>query len=355
MAVRARLAPRRGISVDAVNSIVFWSLIGAIVGARVAYVIAHASDFASPARVARGLEGRISLLGGIAGSDDRRTPINIRRFGLRFFQVADADGAARPRDRDRSDRRPSSSATTWAKPTSWIPRVDLPRWEAGAPFTLPRLTRCQAALAGEPPRDHQARQRRAAAPGSRRSRTGVGVHQTAMYDMAIAWALFGVPLVVHRASPGARGTATLAFASRLVRLCAPAPRTSCGSTSASVRSRGRNGRRSPWWWWRLRRADRPGDDQASGPTTPGGLRSPETSSETTRTQLPRECCLRPVPAARAHAGFTRRSEAQYSQPSRSGDAQARRTERRSRSASGGRCRAGSPGRAASLSAGSVSG
>ena len=27
-----RLAPRRGISLDAVNSIVFWSLIGAIVG-----------------------------------------------------------------------------------------------------------------------------------------------------------------------------------------------------------------------------------------------------------------------------------------------------------------------------------
>src|SRR5438046_7943316 len=43
-----RLAGRRGISVDAVNSIVFWSLIGAIVGARVAYVIAHVSDFASP-------------------------------------------------------------------------------------------------------------------------------------------------------------------------------------------------------------------------------------------------------------------------------------------------------------------
>ena len=36
-----RLAARRGISVDAVNSIVFWSLIGAIVGARVAYVIAR--------------------------------------------------------------------------------------------------------------------------------------------------------------------------------------------------------------------------------------------------------------------------------------------------------------------------
>ena len=66
----------------------FWALIGAIVGARVAYVIAHLSEFSSPLEWLQVWKGGISLLGGIAGA----IIINIRRmkkYGYRFLQVMD--------------------------------------------------------------------------------------------------------------------------------------------------------------------------------------------------------------------------------------------------------------------------
>ena len=44
----------------------FWSLIGAIVGARLFYVIGHFSEFDSVVGMLKIWEGGISLLGGIA-------------------------------------------------------------------------------------------------------------------------------------------------------------------------------------------------------------------------------------------------------------------------------------------------
>jgi len=85
-----RIAAGRGVDDRAINSVVLWSLIGAIVGARFFYVVAHWSEFApKPIETIYIWKGGISLLGGIAGATIANA-INIRRFGLRFFQVADA-------------------------------------------------------------------------------------------------------------------------------------------------------------------------------------------------------------------------------------------------------------------------
>ena len=85
-----RIAAGRGIDERAINSVVLWSLIGAIIGARFFYVLAHWSEFApKPIETIYIWKGGISLLGGIAGATIANA-INIRRFGLRFFQVADA-------------------------------------------------------------------------------------------------------------------------------------------------------------------------------------------------------------------------------------------------------------------------
>jgi prolipoprotein diacylglyceryl transferase len=59
--------PKRGVPERAVNSLVFWGLIGAIVGARVGYVITHASQFHSVGDVFAVYRGGISLIGGIIG------------------------------------------------------------------------------------------------------------------------------------------------------------------------------------------------------------------------------------------------------------------------------------------------
>jgi phosphatidylglycerol:prolipoprotein diacylglycerol transferase len=83
-----RIGPKHGVSAEHISTMLFWALIGAIVGARVAYVIAHLSEFSSPLEWLQIWKGGISLLGGIAGA----IIINIRRmkkYGYRFLQVMD--------------------------------------------------------------------------------------------------------------------------------------------------------------------------------------------------------------------------------------------------------------------------
>jgi len=80
--------PRRGIREDHMSSMLFWALIGTIVGARLFYVIAHFSEFNSIGDMLAIYKGGISLLGGIAGAVAFAYPI-MRRNGYRFFQVMD--------------------------------------------------------------------------------------------------------------------------------------------------------------------------------------------------------------------------------------------------------------------------
>ncbi|MFN2543734.1 MAG: prolipoprotein diacylglyceryl transferase [Actinomycetota bacterium] len=85
-----REGPRRGLDERHISSILFWALIGAIVGARVFYVIAHWSDFSGhPVDVLKVYNGGISLLGGIAGAIIFAYPL-MRRARYRFLQVMDS-------------------------------------------------------------------------------------------------------------------------------------------------------------------------------------------------------------------------------------------------------------------------
>jgi phosphatidylglycerol---prolipoprotein diacylglyceryl transferase len=203
-----RLAQRRGISVDAVNSIVFWSLIGAIVGARVAYVIAHASDFGSPVEWLEVWKGGISLLGGIAGATIANA-INIRRFGLRFFQVADALTAPLALGIAVGRIGDLIIGDHLGKPTSWFLAWVYKGGQLAPPFVC-NGTECQAQLQG----NHIEVIRRGSTElraGLDQIATGAGVHQTAMYDMLIAWALFAFLWWFLR-EPRREGVATLVFA-----------------------------------------------------------------------------------------------------------------------------------------------
>jgi phosphatidylglycerol---prolipoprotein diacylglyceryl transferase len=203
-----RLAARRGISVDAVNSIVFWSLIGAIVGARVAYVIAHVSDFASPLEWLYVWKGGISLLGGIAGATIANA-VNIRRFGLRFFQVADALTAPLALGIAIGRIGDLIIGDHLGKPTSWILAWTYHGGRLAPPFVC-NGTSCQAQLQG----NHIEIIKRGGTElhsGLATIATGIGVHQTAMYDMLIAWVLFAFLWWFTR-EPRREGTATLAFA-----------------------------------------------------------------------------------------------------------------------------------------------
>ena len=82
-------ARRRGITDVQVWSMLTRAGIGAIIGARVAYVVNHFGDYTNPIDWLRVWAGGISLLGGIAGAIVAALPV-MRRERLRFWTVMDA-------------------------------------------------------------------------------------------------------------------------------------------------------------------------------------------------------------------------------------------------------------------------
>src|SRR6476619_5869403 len=180
-----RIAAARGIDDRAVNSIVLWSLIGALVGARFFYVLAHWSEFsAKPIEALYIWKGGISLLGGIAGATIANT-INIRRFGLRFFQVADALTAPLALGITIGRIGDLIIGDHLGKPTSWILAWTYHGGRLAPPFIC-NGTSCQAQLQGN---QIEIIKRGSAElhSGLETIATGFGVHQSALYDMLISW------------------------------------------------------------------------------------------------------------------------------------------------------------------------
>ena len=82
-------ANRKGIRDEQVYSLLTRAAIGAIVGARLAYVINHASDYSSVWEVLKVWHGGISLLGGFAGAILLALP-KMKADRLSFWKVMDA-------------------------------------------------------------------------------------------------------------------------------------------------------------------------------------------------------------------------------------------------------------------------
>ena len=83
-------ARARGISDELTNQMVLRAIVGGLIGARVAYLVNHVSEYrGDPLDALRVWEGGISLLGGIAGGILAAVPV-MRRNRLRFWSVMDA-------------------------------------------------------------------------------------------------------------------------------------------------------------------------------------------------------------------------------------------------------------------------
>jgi phosphatidylglycerol:prolipoprotein diacylglycerol transferase len=204
-----RIAPRWGVSQDDVQGVVFWSLIGAIVGARLFYVIGHFSEFDSFVDMLKIWEGGISLLGGIAGAVIVNVP-RVRRQGYRFFQVADpvapslALGIAVGRIGDLI------IADHLGKPTSWLLAWQYRGGTIAPPFSCQDEV-CQAQLQGDHLETISRQGARLLDETGRVIAEGVGVHQTALYDMLSAAVLFGLLFFVMMRKPRREGILTLTF------------------------------------------------------------------------------------------------------------------------------------------------
>jgi phosphatidylglycerol:prolipoprotein diacylglycerol transferase len=206
-----KIGPRRGISVEEVNAIAFWSLIGAIIGARLFYVIAHYSEFGSFVDMLKVWNGGISLLGGIAGATLVNVP-RVRRRGYTFFQVADtiapclALGIVIGRIGDLI------IGDHLGKPTSWFLAWQYRGGTLAPPFACLDDV-CQAGLQGghtEIISRTGAKLLDATHLSEHPLAQGVGVHQTALYDMILVAALFALLWRLQK-SPRRAGILTLTF------------------------------------------------------------------------------------------------------------------------------------------------
>ncbi|HJT94717.1 MAG TPA: prolipoprotein diacylglyceryl transferase family protein [Mycobacterium sp.] len=79
---------QHGIADDDMQSVLTRAALGALVGARLVYVVNHFGSYDSIAEMLRVWEGGISLLGGIFGALVAAVP-EARRRGLRFFPLMD--------------------------------------------------------------------------------------------------------------------------------------------------------------------------------------------------------------------------------------------------------------------------
>lgn len=188
--VLGRLGPKHGVSAEHISTMLFWALIGAILGSRLFYVIAHLSEFSSPLEWLQVWKGGISLLGGIAGA----ILINLQRmraYGYRFLQVMDpvapslALGIAIGRIGDLI------IGDHLGKPTSWLLAWTYKGGTLSPPFNCADDL-CQASLQGGHLEMIQRTGAKLLDAKGAVLATGVGVHQTALYDMILAWILFAI-------------------------------------------------------------------------------------------------------------------------------------------------------------------
>ena len=208
-----REGPKRGVQEEHVGTIVLWALVGAIVGARFFYVLGHLDEFDSITEMLAIWRGGISLVGGIFGAIIFVVPL-MRRYGYRFGQVMDSAAAGlafgiavgRTGDLVIGDHlgKPTDFALGWSYTSGTLPGPYQPAgpetWIANLAGPHCQIIRPEGAELFEGACD---------ATG-RLLQQGPGVHQTALYDMLIAGALFAF-LVWFARRPRREGVLIAAF------------------------------------------------------------------------------------------------------------------------------------------------
>jgi prolipoprotein diacylglyceryltransferase len=172
------------------ESMAVWAIVGTIVGARLFYVIAHYSEFDGILDMLAVHRGGISLLGGIAGAVLINVP-RMRKLGYRFFEVMDpaviciALGIAIGRIGDLV------IGDHLGKPTSWLLAWTYRGGSLAPPFDCVSGT-CTATLQNGFVETISREGATLVDPAGATIAQGVGVHQTALYDIVGAWPLFAV-------------------------------------------------------------------------------------------------------------------------------------------------------------------
>lgn len=184
----------RGFDEDKVWSAASWAVVGAILGARVAYVAGHFDEFNSPVEWLRIWEGGISLVGGMMGGW-LAAYLYARTAGIHFFDLADlaapglALGVALGRSGDLAigDHLGKETSGWWGWEYRGGELISPP------PCITPQGNPVYSSIDGciEP---------------------GMVVHQTALYDAIWSLVILAILTLLER-NPRRRGFLALAWAS----------------------------------------------------------------------------------------------------------------------------------------------
>lgn len=157
-------AERIGITLDWLYALMVRAIVGAVIGARIAFLIGHLDLYADdPLAMLRVWEGGLSLLGGIFGAVVVCLP-KVRREGLSFFKLSDAIVSGLAIGISVGRIGDLVIADHLGKPTDFFLGYACPEAKTASP--------CLAAI-------------------------GSGVHHTALYDL-VATAILFVILIMMR-------------------------------------------------------------------------------------------------------------------------------------------------------------
>jgi phosphatidylglycerol---prolipoprotein diacylglyceryl transferase len=190
-------AGKRGYPEDSYNSIILWLLIGTIVGSRLGYVFTHLSEFDNPLDVFKLYQGGLSQLGGVVGAILFGYVV-VRRRHLPFLKGLDSAAIAIPLGVVIGRIGDLIIGDHLGKPTSWLLAFRYFGGELSGYDCTSVPGTCTIGLSGGRIQTIRAAGATLVGPNGEVLGQGVGVHQTALYDLLLTMALILVLVWLNR-------------------------------------------------------------------------------------------------------------------------------------------------------------
>jgi phosphatidylglycerol:prolipoprotein diacylglycerol transferase len=182
---------------EAASAIIFWALIGTVIGSRLGYVITHLSEFHNPVAILQVYKGGLSQLGGVVGAV-AVCFFAVRRRGLSFPKGLDAAAIPIPLGVVIGRVGDLIIGDHLGKPTSWALAF---QYHGGNLAGYDCISgACTTFLSGNHVEVVTARgaELHAQGPLGPVIAHGVGVHQTALYDFLLTMGLVLVLVWMNR-------------------------------------------------------------------------------------------------------------------------------------------------------------
>jgi phosphatidylglycerol:prolipoprotein diacylglycerol transferase len=179
---------RRGYAEEASSAIVFWALIGTVIGSRLGYVFTHLSEFHNPVAILQVYKGGLSQLGGVVGAV-AVCFVSIRHRGLSFAKGLDAAAIPIPLGVVIGRVGDLIIGDHLGKPTSWALAFHYHGGTLAGYDCTGNI--CTTFLSGNHVQvisEHGA-ELHAQGPFGPVIQQGIGVHQTALYDFLLTMGL----------------------------------------------------------------------------------------------------------------------------------------------------------------------